>query len=267
MFQKTKIITVIFMILMIFSASCSDYQKLLKSSDYELKYEKAKEYYDKEDYAHAITLFEELLTVYKGTAKAEEIYYYYAYCNYGQEDYILAGHYFRSFVSTFPLSKHREEAEYLSAYCYYLDSPAPSLDQTYSMKAIEEMQAFINKHPDSDKINEANEIIDKLYAKLETKSFNSAKLYYNLGNYKAAIVALQISLKEYPDTKYREEIMFLILDSKYQLAANSIKSKETERYEAALSEYKEFIKHYPDSKWTKAAYKINTKSKEALKII
>lgn len=264
MFQKTKGIAIILLILSFLTTSCSDYQKLLKSSDYELKYEKAKEYYEKQDYAHAITLFEELLSVYKGTKKAEEIYYYYAYCNYGQEDYILAGYYFRSFVSTFPLSEHRIEAEYLSAYCYFLDSPVPSLDQTYTLKAIEEMQIFINNHPDSEKVNEANDIIDKLYSKLERKSYESARLYYDLSNYKAAIVALNTSLKDYPDSKYREEIMYLILDSSYLLATNSVASKKKERFQTAVNEYNNFTKLYPESEWTKSADKIYKKAKANL---
>ena len=36
-----------FALLILFLGSCSDFQKLLKSSDYDLKYEKALEYYAK----------------------------------------------------------------------------------------------------------------------------------------------------------------------------------------------------------------------------
>lgn len=242
-------------------ASCSEYQKLLKSSDYELKFEKAKEYYEKEDYARAIALFDELLTIYKGTSKAEDIFYYYAYCHYGQKDYILAGHYFRNFALTFPLSSRAEEAEYLAAYCYFLDSPRFSLDQTYTLKAIEEMQFFINKHPDSDRISEANEIIDKLRGKLERKSFENASLYYYLGNYKAASVALKNSLDEYPDSDYREETMYLIVKSNYELASNSIESKKLERFEKTIEEYQVFTSAFPENQNKKEIARIYENSK------
>ncbi len=259
MFQKINTIAVATLLFAMIFSSCSDYQKVLKSSDYEWKYQKAKEYYDEEDYIRAINLFEELLTIYKGTSKAEDLYYYYAYCHYHQLDYILAGHYFRSFFQTFPFSKNAEEAEYLSAFCYYKDSPSFSLDQTYTLKAIEEMQLFINKHPESERVKEANGIIDKLRFKLEKKSYENASLYYHIGDYKAAITALKNSLKEFPDTEYREEIMFLTLKSSFLLADKSVISKKKDRYENAKKEFATFKNAYPESKKMKDAAKFEEK--------
>lgn len=261
MFQKIKLIGLLFVFLSLGFVSCSEYQRVLKSSDYELKYTKAMELYEKEDYARAVALFDELMSIYKGTKKAEDVYFYYAYCHYGQKDYILAGHYFRNFALTFPLSNRAEEAEYLGAYCYYLDSPRYSLDQTYTLKAIEEMQFFINKRPKSERISEANDIIDKLRGKLETKSFENARLYYDLGDYKASTTALKNSLKEYPDSQYREEILFLIVKSSYELANNSVVSKKTERFQSTLNEYYTFVNTFPESKNTKEVQKIYENAK------
>ncbi|MDF2452834.1 MAG: bamD [Bacteroidota bacterium] len=53
--------------------SCDGYNRLLKSSNYELKLERAQQYYAKGNYVKATALFEELIPVYKGTDKAEEI--------------------------------------------------------------------------------------------------------------------------------------------------------------------------------------------------
>ncbi|MEA3445877.1 MAG: outer membrane protein assembly factor BamD [Bacteroidota bacterium] len=262
MFQKIKLIGFYLVLLSLVFSSCSEYQKILKSSDYELKFEKAKEYYEDEDYARAISLFDELLSIYKGTSKAEDIYFYYASCHYGQKDYILAGHYYRNFARTFPLSTRAEEAEYIGAYCYFLDSPKYSLDQTFTLKAIEEMQYFINKHPESERIGEANEIIDKLRGKLEKKSFKSARLYFDLGNYKAAIVALKNSLKEFPDSEFREETLFLIVKSNFLLASNSVTSKKKERYNSTIDEYYIFANAFPKSEKNKEAKKIYENSKE-----
>jgi len=49
----------------------------------------------------------------------------------------------------------------------------------------------------------------------------SAKLYYDMEQYKAAVTALSNSLKEYADTKYREEMMYLKLKSLFLFAENS----------------------------------------------
>ena len=109
----------IIILLTIFSTSCT-YQKLLKSNDNKAKFEKAKEYYGDSNYAKALTLFEQLIPIYRGTEKGEEISYYYAYSNYHIKSYILAGHYFRKFTSSFPNSKFTEECSFMSAYLLLL---------------------------------------------------------------------------------------------------------------------------------------------------
>ena len=70
-----------FVVLLFILSSCSKYQKVLKSTDLGFKYDKAVEYYDTGEYYRAEALFGELIGLYRGTGKAEEIYYYYAYCS------------------------------------------------------------------------------------------------------------------------------------------------------------------------------------------
>jgi outer membrane protein assembly factor BamD len=237
-------------------SSCSEFQKVLKSSDYDLKYEKALEYYAEEDYYRSLSLFEELISLYRGTKKSENIAYHYSYCHYHQRDYILAGYHFKNFAQTFPNSDNAEECEYMSAYCHYLVSPKESLDQTSSYKAIEALQLFLNKYPNSERKDEANELVDKLRSKLETKSYNNSKIYFDLGYYNSAIVALQNSLKEFPDTKYREELLFLIFKSQYLYADGSVEIKKDDRFEKALDHYYTYIDAYPDGEFAKEAEQI-----------
>ncbi|MFH2141999.1 MAG: outer membrane protein assembly factor BamD [Bacteroidota bacterium] len=257
-----KSILLISSLVMIFG--CSEYQKLLKSSDFELKYTKAVEYYQNEDYFRALSLFEELLTMYKGTTKAEEIYYFYSYCHYNQGDHILAGYHFANFSKTYPNSKHKEECMYMSAYCLFLNSPEPSLDQSYTYKAIDELQLFINRFPKSERVAQCNDLIGNLRTKLEIKSFNNAKLYFDIRDYKAAIVSLKNSLKEFPDTRFREESLFLILRSSYILAENSIEKKKLDRYQQTLTEYYALIDEYPQSSYLKRAEDIYDSSQKII---
>src|SRR5215210_3457287 len=129
--------------------SCSKYQRVLKGTDMEKKYAYAEKYFQKKDYYRALQLLEELISVYKGTTKGEQTYYYYTYCNYYTGDYAMAAYHFNNFVQTYPNSKYAEEMQFMHAYCYYLDSPIPSLDQTNTLDAIEKFQLFINKFPKS----------------------------------------------------------------------------------------------------------------------
>ncbi len=257
MFKKLS-----FALLVVFTASVvlwgckSPYEKLRRSTDSAKKFEKAKEYYEKKDYFRALPLFEELVNVYRGTGDAEQIYFYYAYCHYGMNDLISARYHFKVFAETYPKSKYAEEALYMSAYCYYKDSPTYSLAQENTYKAIEALQLFINIYPKSGRVAAANDLIDQLRTKLETKSFNAAKLYYNIRDYKAAIISFNNSADDFPDSKYREEMAFLIIKSHYLYAKNSVEAKKEERYKAAIAAYQNFVDTYTTSKYLDDAQNI-----------
>lgn len=228
----------------------------MKSSDYNEKYDAAVAYYEKEDYYRAVSLFEDIENIYKASEKGQKIQFYMSYCYYNQGNHVLAGHYFRNFAQRFPYNKHAEECEYMAAYCSAVLSPETSLDQTYTVKAIDEMQAFINKYPGSTRIEECNRIIRKLRNKLETKSFEAASLYFKIGDYKAATVAFKNSLDDYPDSPYRENIRFLLLKAWYLYAEKSVARKQQERYQNCVNEYFALVAEYPSSEYMKEAKKI-----------
>lgn len=259
--RGTGIFTVLAVILL---AGCGEYEKLLKSRDIQLKYEKGVEYYEEGEYVRAATLFDQIANIYRGTTKADTVKYYQAKSYYGQRDYMMAGHYFNELSSTYPSSDFVEEADFMTAYCYYQMSPRPELDQEYTHKAITAMQMFMVKYPNSDKLDECRQIITEMSDKLVEKSYISARLYYDLGYYKSAILALRNSLIQYPDTKYREELMFLILKSSYLLADNSIPSKQRERFQAAVDEYYSFVGEFPESPYAREAERIYESSNEFL---
>ncbi|MFW5831688.1 MAG: outer membrane protein assembly factor BamD [Prolixibacteraceae bacterium] len=230
-------------------ASCSDYNKILKSTDYEFKYKKAIEYYEEGEYVKAAGLFEELVNIYRGTSRADQIYYHYAKSMIGQKDYLMANHYFKTLLQEFPGSQFAEEAQFMVGYTGYLMSPKPRLDQSVTKKAIESLQLYINLYPYNERVEEANRLIDELMDKLVYKSYLNAKLYYDFDNYKAAVIAINNSLQEYPDSKYREDLMYMLLKSKYLLAVNSVEEKKQERLSSALDEYFTFVDEFPESKY------------------
>lgn len=259
-----KPVIFIAMILSAVIISCSPYQKLLKSSDNELKYTKALEYYEKKNYTQAQQLFDQVQAFYRGTDKAEKIAYYNAQCYYKQKDYILGGYYFKSFATNYSSSVFAEEALYLSAYCNYLDSPRSSLDQSSTTEAISSLQIFINQYPKSDRIPECNRLIDELRAKLEKKDIDIAMLYYKMSDYKASIVSLNNVLKDYPDTKSKEMILFSLLKTKYQYAVNSVYDKRIERLNTAMDAYDELIAGFPVGEYSEEALAIKKNILKAL---
>jgi outer membrane protein assembly factor BamD len=263
--QKNKIFKATILITSsILLISCSEYEKVLKSTDADYKYRKAMEYYNKEDYSRASTIFEQITNVYRGTTKGDTVHYYFAKSYYGLEDYIMAGHYFKELTETYSRSPFAEESEYLVGYCYYKMSPRPELDQENSKLAIQAFQRFIYTHPDSKYLPECQRLITELNNKLVEKAYLNAKLYYNLGFYKASIIALRNCLNEYPETNYREELMFLILKSNYLLAENSVPEKRKERFQSTLDEYYAFVGEFPETHFKKETEKIYSITKEIL---
>lgn len=250
--HKLKSILIALVCTVAFS-SCSKFHRLMKSTDMEAKYTAAVKYFDKKDYYHALQLLEELNTVYRGTSKAEMTYYYYTFCTYYIDDFTLAAYHFNNFVQSYPNSKYAEEMQYMYAYCYYLDSPIASLDQTSTIDAIDKFQIYINKFPGSERVAEANKLIDELRAKLERKAFDNAEMYYRTEHYKAAVVAFSNALKDYPNSQFREKAMYLSFRSAYLYADNSVEAKKAERYRAAREDYLRLIDNFPKSRYLREA--------------
>jgi outer membrane protein assembly factor BamD len=264
MIQKVK--NILWASLFFMALSCGDYQKVVKSTDYEYKLKKAKEYYDNKDYNRSSQLYQELVSIYRGTSRADQISYYLGKSCYGQRDYVLASHYFRQLLKDFPRSEYGEEAQFLIGYCYYMDSPTARLDQKTTQDAIDAMQLFINIFPGSKRVPEANKLIDEMRDKLVYKSYLSGKLYYDIEDYRAAVISLTNSIKEYPGSKYREELMYYLLKAKYLLGENSNEAKKRERLNSALDEYFTFTDEFPTSKYRKEADKFFADTKKLMNL-
>lgn len=253
-----KISLYIFIVSAIFLVGCDGYNRLLKSSNYELKLERANQYYQKGNYVKASALYDELIPVYKGTDKAEEIYFYYSYCNYYQGDYSLSQYHFKNYYRSFPMGKHAEECLFMNAYCYYLNSPVYKLDQTDTKNAMAELQNFIDLYPESTRIDSCNKINDILRGKLEKKEHDIINQYFNLGdyqsdNYKAAITSSKNFMKDFPESYYIDEMIFITIQSYYLLAVNSLETRKIERLNLAMESYLKLVDLYPKSNYLQRA--------------
>lgn len=260
MFKIKRLLAVSILVLLTISfIGCkSKFEKLRLSNDTGKKYQEALRLYNDKSYTKALILFDDLVQKYRGRAEAEDLSYYYAYTNYKLRDYTTARYHFRTFAESYPNSPKAEECRYMAAYCFYLESPIYSLDQDNTIKAIEALQLFINLYPKSERVAEASKLIDDLRNKLETKAYANAKLFLETGeydpqNYKSAVIAFQNVLRDYPDTKYTEEIEFYMIKAQYFFARNSYEFKQEERFNEAIVMATEFTEKYPSSKFSKEA--------------
>lgn len=263
MFRKTGLYFLVVSAMILFTG-CNEYQRVLKSTDLEYKYTKALEYYENGEYNYSFGLFDELRTLYQGTMRVRDVYYYYSSSLYHLEDYILAGYHFKTFAQTFPRHEKAEEAAFLAAKCYYLEAPKYSLDQSYTYKAMNELQLFINTHNGSAFIPECNNMMDELREKLERKSFEIAHQYYHTQRYQAAVVSFNNTLNDFPDTPFREEAMYYRMVSAFKLAENSVLDKQQARFREARTAYLDFIRAYPESEFREDADDVNEDIEEFL---
>ncbi len=253
-------------VLLVFLASCkSEFEALRSSNNPEKVYKAANKYYADKQYDRAIALYDIVIQYFRGRQEAEDLFYKYAYAHYYQGDYILASTYFKNYSGTFANSQNKMDADYMSAYSNYKLSPNYKLDQTYTAKAIEGFEQFVNLYPNTEKATEANNMIDEMRRKLEIKSFSQGELYYKIGEYQAAVTSFQNTLKDFPESKNTEEIRYLILKSSFILAQNSIYQKQIERYNETLVHYNTFIKKHPNSKYTKDVNNIHKETLSELK--
>ncbi len=232
-------------------SSCSNYQKVLSSDDTGKKYTVADSLYKQGKYKKALKLFEQIVPVYRGKPQAERLMFLYANTFYKLEDFYLAGYQFERFETSYPQSDSVQVAAYRSAKSYYQLSPRFSLDQEDTYKALEKLQNYINKYPESEKRMEANELVAELQGKIEKKDIEIANQLLNIaeyiGDYKPAIESYDNFISDHPGSKYRKDAFFGRFQAAYELALLSIPSLKEERLITARDYYNKFLKYYSDS--------------------
>jgi outer membrane protein assembly factor BamD len=127
------------------------------------------------------------------------------------------------------------------------------------------MQTFINIHPGSPRVKDATDIIDALRLRLETKDFKAARLYFDLGQFRAAAVSFNTLLNSYPDTQHGDEYKLMSIKSYFRLAEMSVEEKKAERFEKVIEECNDFIDRFPQSPLLKDVENFITLSNNNLK--
>ena len=256
MFYKMIRISLLAFVLGVFLNSCSEYQLVLKDDDATKKYAMADSLYNVGKYKKALKLMEQIVPVYRGKPQAEKLMYMYANTFYNLEDFYLAGYQFERFETSYPDSDSLEVAAYKSAKSYYELSPRFSLDQKDTDKALERLQSYIDKYPNSPYRTEANSLVLELRRKLEKKDYETALQFLNIEDYKAAIEAFENFIADHPGASLRKDAFYGRFEAAYKLAINSLPSLVNERLQVAKGHYNSFNKYYEDSELSKEANEI-----------
>ena len=267
---------IIFCMAALMCSCAAEFNKVYKSPDNDYKYEFAKQCFAEGKFQQAISLLQDVVTFRKGTDTAEESLYLLALSQYCNHDFEAASATFKKYYATYPKGVFAEQAAFNVGQSLYESTPEPRLDQSATVSAISSFQEYLDLYPDAKHKASAQQRLFELQDKLVRKELYNAQLYYDLGpyfgncgpgenNYEACIITAQNALKDYPYSKLREEFATLLMKSKYELAQQSVASKQLERYQDAEDECYGFINEYPDSKERATAEKYIAKCKEYIK--
>ena len=254
-----KVICFSFVILLF--TSCGEYNKILKSTDLNVRFEHAKQYFEMGKYSRTVALLEDVVQMARSTSRGEEALYLLAQSHYKMKDYSTAAEYFKSYFTTYPRGEYAELARFYSAYGLYLDSPDPRLDQSDTYKSMQQFQDFLEFYPQSERKDEAQNALFELQEKLALKELLTVRLYYNLGdhsiipfpggNYLSCVITAQNAIRTYPFSQHREELMYYMFKSKYEMAVRSVEEKKELRYRDAVDEYYSYANEFPDGRFLK----------------
>lgn len=256
MLKKLSTIPIALLLLGLLASCNSEYRSMIKKakSDQFADIDSAAVwFYTHKKYDRAVPLFEQLVPIYAGQERQQLVYYYYAWSRYFLGEMVSSAYYFEDFGKKFPGNEHAEECEFMVAKCYYIISDPYYLDQTYTDKALAQMQLFLSRYPSSEREEDGMKIIRELRERRAKKAFEQASLYYNISYYKAAVEAFQVMINEFPDSDFREEAQYMLFKSSHALAEASTERKKIGRYKEALEYHQKFADKFPESKFAKEA--------------
>lgn len=251
--DMTKKRPLLLILLTLLVCSCGEYAKVQESTDVMEKYRYAKKYYDEGDYTKSTELLEVIVPYLTGSTYGEEAMYLLAQSYYHRKTYDSAYDTFKKYYNRYPNGQYDELARFYAGYGLALDVRDARLDQEQTYMAMKELQSFLEHYPQSEKAEEAKQTLFDLQDHLALKELLNVELYYNLGNYifnnyESAIITARAALKDYPYSKYTEDIHYYIVASMYEVAKNSVISKQQSRLRELRDEYYNYINEFPEGK-------------------
>ncbi|MDR2894415.1 MAG: outer membrane protein assembly factor BamD [Alistipes sp.] len=235
------------------------YSRLLKSRSYKVMYteglryfgmtKRGKDYNSLANLRRAQTLFETAIRSqqFSGTPQADSLYYYFGSALFMSQDFQASQEAFDNFRRQYAASRFLEDAEYKYAMGFYFMAPDSEHDQSVTRMAMASITEYMGRYPETTHREVCEQRMEELRKKLYAKSYENARLYYTIGQYKAAVRALGNAIDEHPESPYREELMYLATRSAWMLARNSVEGQMTDRYLSMMDNYYNLISEYPQT--------------------
>jgi outer membrane protein assembly factor BamD len=235
--------------MILLSACNKEYRRVQRSKDTGVKYDFAMKMFERGNYTRAISIFEEIQPFMRGRSEFGDMTYAMAQAYFRSRDYFMAASVFQNYARLFPNSERAEDAFFMAAYSMMLDVPYYKLDQTSATNAIRQFQLYINYYSGSPRVKEANEHIDAMRLQLARKAFAIANNYYRRSMYNSASIAFGNVMRDFPETNFREQAMFMNVKSLYYYAHHSIRNRQVERFTNTIEAFEQLQRSFPESQY------------------
>lgn len=206
---------------------CSSSKYTTENIDADDRFARGKQKFDKGDYLKAIEEFQLVALQFQGSGVADDAQFYLAESYYYRDEYILAASEYETLIRRMRSSEWVPQAQYKRAMCYYELSPRPPLEQSYTRKAVDSFQEFIEYNPTDSLVIEAEAKIRELNDKMALKKYDTGRLYMRLEYYKSAQIVFEALLEQYHDSDWADDahvglVEALIARRRYREAKDQI---------------------------------------------
>ena len=207
-----------------------------------------KKYFDEGNYFDAIQQFDILKLQYQGSKVSDQGQYYTGMSHFKRGEYILAAFDFELLIKNYSSSTLIPDAYYMIAKSYVEQSPQSQLDQSYTMRALDALQTFIELYPTHARVADAQKDQKELIEKLSKKEYDTGVLYEKMEDTKAAMIYYDRVFDQYYNTAYADDA----------LAAKIKLLLRKKRTEDARKSIEIFIKKFPESPYKSEIEKLKS---------
>ena len=210
---------------------------------YKTRFDDGLAFFEEEKYVKASQQFNIIVERASHTDLGDDALFFLAESYFLNEDYDLALIEFEKLVSRMGFSPYIEKSRWRICETLMLLSPNFYHDQDSSIKAITQIQEFLDDFPNSEYSKDADKLINELRTRLAEKNMETGELYIKLKAYDSAMTSYEIVVNEYYDTKFfndanMEIIRCLVLLKKSDEAKKFLADLEMNEKSIVTDEFK-----------------------------
>ena len=179
------------------------------------------DYLDEEKYVKAQDEFKFVLSRGTGTDYGDDAQFFLAESYFLNDQFILSIKEYENLTRKMAFSPFFEKSRFRICEAYRIESPDYYNDQSYTEKALERYQEFLDDFPESEHGQNATESMSILRNKLAKKLYETGVLYLKMDEFEPARMSFNSVLDQYYDTDIVEEVHVGVIKS--YIKSNKIK--------------------------------------------